>query len=47
MTVEQDGLLLLIDLKDKNKPNQPVDVRFNMAGDAFIVSDTRGQVTMF
>jgi len=45
--VEQDGLLLLIDLKDKNKPNQPVDVRFNMAGDAFIVSDTRGQVTMF
>jgi hypothetical protein len=47
VTVEQDGLLLLIDLKDKNKPNQPVDVRFNMAGDAFIVSDTRGQVTMF
>jgi hypothetical protein len=47
ITIEQDGLLLLIDLKDKNKPNQPVDVRFNMAGDAFIVSDTRGQVTMF
>lgn len=47
LIVEQDGLLLLIDLKDKNKPNQPVDVRFNMVGDAFIVSDTRGQVTMF
>jgi hypothetical protein len=40
-------LLALIDLKDKNKPYQPVDIRFNIHGDAFLVSDTRGQVTMF
>jgi hypothetical protein len=39
--------MALIDLKDKNKPYQPVDIRFNSQGDAFLVSDTRGQVTMF
>lgn len=38
---------MLIDLKDKNKPYQPVDVRFSMSGDSFLVADTRGQVTMF
>jgi len=39
--------LALIDLKDKNKPYHPVDIRFNIQGDAFLVADTRGQVTMF
>jgi hypothetical protein len=28
--IEQDGLLALIDLKDKNKPYHPVDIRFNI-----------------
>lgn len=40
-------MLALIDLKDKNKPYVPVDVRFNISGDAFLVADTRGQVIMF
>lgn len=39
---EQDGLLSVIDLKDKGKTFVPVDIRFNQAGDAFLVSDTRG-----
>lgn len=39
--------MALIDLKDKNKPYQAVDIRFNIQGDAFLVADTRGQVTMF
>lgn len=46
-TPEQDGLLSVIDLKDKKQQYLPVDVKFNAAGDAFLVSDTRGQVTMF
>jgi WD40 repeat protein len=44
---EQDGLLSLIDLKDKNKVYTPVDIKFNVTGGAFLVADTRGQVTMF
>lgn len=44
---EQDGLLSVIDLKANNKSFTPVDIRFNTQGDAFLVADTRGQVTMF
>jgi WD40 repeat protein len=40
--LEQDGLLAIIDLKDKKKPYHPVDIRFNIQGDAFLVADTRG-----
>ena len=39
--------MAVIDLKDKKKPFYAVDIRYNVQGDAFLVADTRGQVTMF
>lgn len=45
--VEQDGLVAVIDFKDKKQNYSPVDIRFSGSGEAFLVADTRGQVTMF
>lgn len=45
-SAEQDGLLSVIDLKDKQRVYVPVDIRFG-SPEAFLVADSRGQVTMF
>ena len=37
--------MCVVDLNDKGRVNEPVDIRFGT--DAFLVADTRGQVTMF
>lgn len=40
-------MVAVIDFKDKKQNYSPVDIRFSGSGEAFLVADTRGQVTMF
>jgi hypothetical protein len=42
-----DGLIAVIDLKFKQKTVYPLEVAFNPVGDSFLLSDTRGNVTLF
>ena len=42
INIEVDGLIAVIDLKNKNQTYQPRDIAFNSVGDSFIVSDSRG-----
>jgi hypothetical protein len=34
--------MAVIDFKDKKAQYNPIDIRFNTQGDAFLVADTRG-----
>ena len=45
--LESDGLIAVVDYKQKNRIQFPAAVSFNAVGDSFLVSDSRGAVTLF